>query len=77
MTDTTYSQNDCSLFLSQSENMMFFVESLMEKYTEGVELLQDTLFHVEFTEERAKSMVGQLLKGLPAKKIRFLEECLL
>ncbi len=44
--------------------------SLVPPLQEGVELLQDTLFHVDFTAERAASMVGQLLNGIPAKKLR-------
>ncbi len=49
--------------------MMFFVETLVEKYSEGIELLRDTLFHVDFTAERAESMVGQLLGAIPEMKL--------
>ncbi len=49
--------------------MMFFVETLVEKYSEGIKLLRDTLFHVDFTVERAESMVGQLLGAIPEMKL--------
>ncbi len=55
---------------SQSQLVMFSLETLADKYEEGIELLQDTLFHVEFTQDRVKTVLATFLNGLPAMKLR-------
>jgi hypothetical protein len=40
---------------------MFFVEATEDKYLEAITLLKHSLFHVEFTEERAKTVISQLV----------------
>ena len=45
---------------------MFFVEATEDKYMEAIMLLKQSLFDVEFTEERAKTVISQLLNSIPS-----------
>jgi Zn-dependent M16 (insulinase) family peptidase len=49
--------------------IFFNLESSVEKYAEAVEILRETLFNVEFTEERVRSLISQLLNGIPGEKL--------
>ncbi|CAB4060734.1 Uncharacterized protein C05D11.1 [Lepeophtheirus salmonis] len=53
---------------SQSENILFYIETLPEKYNASIQLLKDTLFRPKFTSERFKSVIQQILNGIPVKK---------
>jgi Zn-dependent M16 (insulinase) family peptidase len=48
---------------------MFFVEATEDKYIEAITLLKESLFNVEFTEERAKTVISQLLNSIPSEKL--------
>ena len=48
---------------------MFFVEATEDKYIEAITLLRQSLFDVEFTEERAKTVISQLLNSIPSEKL--------
>jgi Zn-dependent M16 (insulinase) family peptidase len=48
---------------------MFFVEATADKYLEAITLLKHSLFNVEFTEERAKTVISQLLNSIPSEKL--------
>ncbi len=54
---------------SHSHLIMFFVEAKAEKYMEAIALLKQSLFNVEFTEERAKTVMIQLLNSIPSEKL--------
>jgi Zn-dependent M16 (insulinase) family peptidase len=41
--------------------LFFNLEAAVEKYSEAVNILKETLFNVEFTEERVRSIISQLL----------------
>ena len=49
-----------------SPQIMFFVEATEDKYMEAIMLLKQSLFDVEFTEERAKTVISQLLNSIPS-----------
>lgn len=55
---------------AQSSMMMFYLETLMEKYEDGITLLRDSLLQVEFTEDRLLSLVNQILNGIPSIKLK-------
>jgi Zn-dependent M16 (insulinase) family peptidase len=48
---------------------MFYLEATVEKYLEAVASMRDILFHVEFTEERVRTVISQLLNGIPGDKL--------
>ena len=48
---------------------MFNVEAAVEKYSDAISILRDTLFNVEFTEERVRTVISQLLNGIPGDKL--------
>jgi Zn-dependent M16 (insulinase) family peptidase len=48
---------------------MFNVEATIEKYSEAIHILRDTLFNVDFTEERVRTVISQLLNGIPGDKL--------
>ena len=54
---------------AQSENIMFYTESMMDKYEEGLKLLKDALFNVKFTKERTQTILTMLLNSLPNAKL--------
>lgn len=54
---------------SQSENMMFYCECMLEKYEQSVNLLKTALFNVKFTLERTQTILSMLLNSLPNAKI--------
>ena len=49
---------------------MFYSETLMEKYEEGMNLLKEALFNVHFTVERTKSIMLQMLNAIPGAKLK-------
>ena len=53
---------------SQSNLQMFYIEAKMEKYERVVLLLKEALFNVEFTTDRAQSIISQLLNRIPSMK---------
>ncbi len=55
---------------SQSEMIMFYGETLFEKYEAGIEMLKDSLFNVVFTADRVKSLCSQLLNIIPGAKLK-------
>lgn len=50
--------------------MMFYAEAKMENYLDVVSLMRTALFNVEFSVDRAKSKVTQLLNRIPALKAK-------
>ena len=54
---------------SHSHLIMFFAEATADKYMEAISLLKQSLFNVEFTEERAKTVISQLLNSIPSEKL--------
>ena len=52
-----------------SHLLIFNLEATVEKYLEAINLLKDTLFNVQFTEERVRSIISQLLNGIPGEKL--------
>jgi len=52
-----------------SHLLMFNVEATIEKYSEAIHILRDTLFNVDFTEERVRTVISQLLNGIPGDKL--------
>ena len=54
---------------SHSHLIMFFAEATADKYLEAISLLKQSLFNVEFTEERAKTVISQLLNSIPSEKL--------
>ena len=55
---------------SNEDNMYFYLETMLDKYEEGLALLKDYIFNVEFNEERTKNLVDQLLNGIPSAKLK-------
>ena len=55
---------------SQSHLMMFYAEAKMENYLDVVSLMRTALFNVEFSVDRAKSKVSQLLNRIPALRAK-------
>ena len=53
---------------SQSHMIMFYAEAKLEKYMEVVDMVKEALFHVEFSIDRANSIISQLLNGIPSLK---------
>ena len=54
---------------SFSHLLFFHLEAVTEKYSEAIGILKETLFNVEFTEERIRSIISQLLNGIPGEKL--------
>jgi len=47
--------------------MMFSFEAHLDKFEESMRLFKETLHMVEFTEERARTVILQLLNSIPGK----------
>jgi hypothetical protein len=45
--------------------MMFSFEAHLNKFEEAMKLFKETLHMVEFTEERARTVIIQLLNSIP------------
>merc|ERR1719415_400138 len=54
---------------SHSDLLMFFAEAELTNYEETIELLKEALFNVEFNIDKAKTLISQLLNGLPSMKL--------
>lgn len=53
---------------SQSHLMMFYAEARDENYLDVVEMMKNALLNVEFSADRAKSKLSQLLNRIPGLK---------
>ena len=54
---------------SQSHLMMFYAEARDENYLDVVEMMKNALLNVEFSADRAKSKLSQLLNRIPGLKV--------
>ena len=54
---------------SHSDLIMFFVEGELDKYEEVIGLLKEAIFNVEFSLDKAKTLISQLLNGIPSMKV--------
>ena len=49
--------------------MMFYAEARDENYLDVVEMMKNALLNVEFSADRAKSKLSQLLNRIPGLKV--------
>ena len=54
---------------SHSDLMMFFAEAELTNYEKTIGLLREAIFNVEFSLEKARILISQLLNGIPSMKL--------
>ena len=54
---------------SHSDLMMFFAEAELANYEKTIGLLREAIFNVEFSLEKARILISQLLNGIPSMKL--------